>query len=768
MKVLFAVSNENISDSIVKKYQKDYKEIISYKNVYYFNAILKELQRDKTYDRIIISEDLEPFTNNDYEAIDRFIFDTLDSISDEATDHEGGDTPIILICSDRRAKSEQLLVKLFGIGIYSALLGQDRSIEEVCKLIRKPRTKKEAKIYYRIESEDVNYQAESEDTVSEVEIQNIRAHYKKLGKNEEAYVESFNNIASQYSDAQLRVIAKFLPLNVKAILERDSQKYQSIMTFGGEAPKTTPKKVEKKDDALKIDFIENQLSKQKLTKPVIVPSAVNTSNVKKLSKSAPIKEVSSNRISPKQISETQNQEPMVDLFDFEEEIPTVVETPKRGRGRPKKVVTSEEIVSKEEQPKKRRGRPRKTPISEEETPKRPIQSVNTLDLDEDEEIVETPKTTTLPGFDDIEDEREEMMDHKTILPGFDDVEDEEEIQQEPEPINTKQKEDVFHSQTNYEPNGYTTPSYSSNQFENTNEVIKSEVHSNINIENLLTRDKKIVSFVGTSKNGTSFLVNNLGEQLSLMGINTAILDMTKNKNSYFIYTKNEEELRRVAFNCMENLEKGIPEGIRVNKNLTVYTSLPSKPKEDKIEEILATLVKNYSLVLIDCDFHTPLEYLQNAQEIYLVQSMDILTIQPLTAFLRDLRAKNILDPEKIRIVINKETKIRSLNPKVIIGGMAFYNDPSMSFMTELFDKDHVKYTIIPFDEIVYSKYLEGLVNCKISLNGYSKNFMLALKELANMVYPLLNNKYKPFDTYDKKPAFSSKMNSTLEQMKRNY
>ena len=200
MKVLFAVSNESISDSIVKKYQKDYKEIISYKNVYYFNAILKEIQRDKTYDRIIISEDLEPFANNDYEAIDRFIFDKLDSISDEAIDNKGEDTPIILICTDRRTKGEQLLVKLFGIGVYSALLGQDRSIEEVCKLIKKPRTKKEAKIYYKIEAEDVNYQAEAEDTVSEVEIQNIRAHYRKLGKNEDAYVDIFKNIASQYTD----------------------------------------------------------------------------------------------------------------------------------------------------------------------------------------------------------------------------------------------------------------------------------------------------------------------------------------------------------------------------------------------------------------------------------------------------------------------------------------------------------------------------------------------------------------------------------------
>ena len=50
--------------TIVKKYQREYKEIISYKNVYYFNAILKELQKDKTYDRIVISEDLENFTSN--------------------------------------------------------------------------------------------------------------------------------------------------------------------------------------------------------------------------------------------------------------------------------------------------------------------------------------------------------------------------------------------------------------------------------------------------------------------------------------------------------------------------------------------------------------------------------------------------------------------------------------------------------------------------------------------------------------------------------
>ena len=214
MKVLFAISNEEVSESIVKKYQAEYKQIISSKNVYYFNAILKEIQKDKTYDRIVISEDLEAFTHSQYDQIDKFIFDKLDSISDEASNGRGEDIPIILICSDRRNKSEQILVKLFGIGIYNALLGSDRSVEEVCRLLNRPRTKKEAKDYYKIDSEEVNYAPESESDVSEVEIQNILAHYKKLGNNEEQFVESFDNIAEQYNDKQLRVISRVLPLNI--------------------------------------------------------------------------------------------------------------------------------------------------------------------------------------------------------------------------------------------------------------------------------------------------------------------------------------------------------------------------------------------------------------------------------------------------------------------------------------------------------------------------------------------------------------------------
>ena len=36
-------------------------------------------------------------------------------------------------------------------------------------------------------------------------------------------------------------------------------------------------------------------------------------------------------------------------------------------------------------------------------------------------------------------------------------------------------------------------------------------YDNVDITNLLTSDKKVACFVGTSKNGTSFIVNNLAE-----------------------------------------------------------------------------------------------------------------------------------------------------------------------------------------------------------------------------------------------------------------
>ena len=226
MKVLFAVHDEKVSLSIVKKYQREYKEIISYKNVYYYNAILKELQRDKSYDRVIIDEELEEFTSTSYDEKDKFIFNKLDSITDEASNSKGKDIPIILICSERRRKAEEVLVKLFGIGIYNAIIGNDRSTDEVCRLINSPRSKKEAKVYYQIDSKTVEYDPEGENDVSEEEMQHILSYFRKLGKKQDKYQECFRKILSQYNEKQMKVIIASLTPEIKAVLEEVSPEYQ--------------------------------------------------------------------------------------------------------------------------------------------------------------------------------------------------------------------------------------------------------------------------------------------------------------------------------------------------------------------------------------------------------------------------------------------------------------------------------------------------------------------------------------------------------------
>ena len=783
MKVLFAVSNEEISESIVKRYQREYKEIISYKNVYYFNAILKELQKDKNYDRIVISEELEAFTHTQYDQIDKFIFDKLDGISDEASNSKGEDIPIILICSDRREKSESMLVKLFGIGIYNALLGNDRSVNNVCKLLNKPRSKKEAKIYYKIDSDDVTYQSENENDVSEVEIQNILAHYKRLGKDEDKYVESFNRIASQYNDVQLRIITKFLPLNVRAVLEEKSEKYQQIISFNSKVSDNLRAKSmvkSKEENGTSSKLLTNPDKEKILSKPVVIPSAVNMSGIKKFAKSKP--EVEPEPIVEpfeSEIETTQTQEPEIEELPMVEETPVIpeidtsIEEPKKRRGRPRKNPLPEETEA--QAPKRGRGRPRKVEPVEEIIEEQQPESKTISQPEEEEETIlpgfedynepEEPEENILPGF-------EEEPEEDNILPGFDEEPEEENILPGFEEDEDDKKQEETYNQTEMPKQESYYQNYNMNQNQNTYQQ-----HEDVDISNLLTAGKKVACFIGTSKNGTSFVVNNLAEITASMGIDTAILDTTKNRNSYYIYTKNEEELRNTAMNCVNNLLNGNAIGINAGKNLTVYTSLPTETEGiENAGAILQTLLKKHSLVLIDCDFDTPMEYFQKTQEIYLVQTFDILTIQPLTAFLRELKSKNILDQNKLRVILNKAVKIRGINDKTIIGGMAYYNDPAMSFMTELFDKTTVRYITIPFDEDVYAKYLEGVINCEISIKGYPKNIVQIFQELSNIVYPSVSGKatyssnkkstYVPPQIQSN--GFTPSMNSTLDQMKKRY
>jgi len=792
MKVLFAVSNENTSQAIIKKYQSEYKQIISYKNVYYFNAILKELQRDKTYDRVVISEDLEQYVNTDYEQMDKFLFDRLDSISDEASNINGEDIPIILICTERRNKSEQILVKLFGIGIYNAIIGNDRSAAEVCRLINRPRSKKEAKIYYKIDADDVTYGKEDENDVSELEIQNILAHYKRIGNDEDKYVESFDSIAEQYNETQLKVISKCLPLNVRAVLEEKSPKYQKINSYTNKISDKI--RVEKKNEKAGTSEILLKNNKNKsLSKPVVIPSAIDTTKKKKiLTRSSQPLEEKIQRPIQRDLKENESlHEEEYDkiLQDIElDELPEIKEIPqheympeinedteleedeneqpvKRGRGRPRKNI----VESVEEQPKRKRGRPKKVRETEESVIEEELPEVDEMEETilpgfEDEEMLlpsfneeddedDDKEETILPGFEEEDDD----FDSENILPGFDENEE--------ETVFSRSNEDNYSKSTIQR--AYQSPI---NEFDNMN---KSKIeYAELDMNIVMNPNQKLVAFVGTSKNGTSFLVNNVAGILSANGINTAILDLTRNRNSYYIYTKNDEQLRNQSNYITNNLKTGTANGIIENKNLTIYTS-PIEEDEnlEAVEPIIETLAKSHTVILMDCDFTTPMRYFKYAHEIYLVQSMDILTIQPLTAFVRQLSDKGMFESSKARVVLNKFIKTRQINEEILIGGMSIYNDAGMTVRKELFNRRTVPSISIPFNLNSYLRYLDGLVICDISLKGYDKDFLQSLKKLASMVYQQAGGntgKYMPPSVKNNNSGFSPRMNNTLNQMKKNY
>lgn len=499
-------------------------------------------------------------------------------------------------------------------------------------------------------------------------------------------------------------------------------------------------------------------SAPKLSKPVVVPTTLENNIYKK--------------VKPIQKIDIEQEDIEDDDDEIVDDVQEIIEKTTKKRGRPRKNPITEEQEEPIEQKPKKRGRPRKNSIEQEEPIYNPLEEEQDeqLNIDLDAEIEEEP--IHLPGFDDtyeennVDEDISENEDYNnSYLPGFneDDDEDDDEANYERE-----MPRSPIRNQANIGNQFAPAPKQEPKALENYDNEFDDEEFAG-----LLSGEKKIVSFVGTSKNGTSFIVNNIAMILSSMGINTAILDTTTNKNAYYIYTKNEEDLRRIATNSFDNLKNGNAIGIKVNNNLTVYTTIPLKNEQIKDSRpILETLVRNHSLVLIDADFNTPIEYFDKSQEIYLVQSMDILTIQPLTEFLRDLKNKNVLDERKLRIVLNKMLRLKGLSGKSIVGGMSNYNDPEMSFMTELFDRNSIRISAqIPFDEDVYIKYLEGLMDCKITTNGYPKEFKQYLVRLSENVYPLLpgqNSKKGKKNSNDYSNSFSQGMNNTLENMRRKY
>ena len=625
MKVLFAVSNEKITEQVVAKYQVMFNELLSYKEVYYYNAIVKELEKNKDYNAIVIDESLESVSND---KGDQYLLNNLDAITDIAVNNENTQIPIILICKADRQPAEEFLEKIYKIGIFNALILKDRKISKICEYINNPRNKKDAKKYYQINVDDTEVVADTEhDSIAKTELKNILNYYAKLGNDTSKYSETFERIAEQYTDVELVYIIARFPENVKNVLMNENQRFRNLMSI----------------DPSKLQQIEQAKKQQEMVekpKPVVHQEENANTFTQEEAKDLNVS------IEPKQ----------------EENI---------------------HIVS------------------------------NEYDIEEKEEQVHENKNVAITP--NIEPQKVEVNNSNSI----------NDINVNTNPTNTN---------VNYNQN-QNTNNMNYNYVEQTPNMNR---NMDVQVQNVANQvnSKNVFSFVGTSKNGTSFLVNSLAILFSSIGINTAIVDLTKNKNDYYMCTNNEDRLREIATLSIIKLEKGIAEGVQINKNLSVYTGLPTNDTNKlNSRAVIDTLKKNHTLILLDCDFETNLEYYTYSNQIFTVQSLDVLTMQPLTIHLKKLKELGIISDSKISIILNKEVPVKGLTKKLMIGGLSMYNSPNMEERVQLFNKDNVKVYSVPFDIQAYQKYLENIVHCKFEITGYPKKFITELQLIAENIYP---------------------------------
>ena len=245
--------------------------------------------------------------------------------------------------------------------------------------------------------------------------------------------------------------------------------------------------------------------------------------------------------------------------------------------------------------------------------------------------------------------------------------------------------------------------------------------------------KKTVCFVGAPKAGTTFCINAIGTYLAKKGVKTAIVDMSRKRDMYTIYTYDNTGKRNIAGESLRYATRGKNEPL-VYEKLSIYTAVPGEDRKSYNPNLLIdTVSKNNNVVLIDADFSTPLDYFRLAQDIYIVQDMNVLNISQITMFLRELKQRGI-GMEKIKIIINKYVEC-SLSSKDIIDGIATYTSYDLKMFDELFNPKRVQYFILPFDVENYKKYIEMVYKYSNKFSSFTKEFQDNLNQIINTIYP---------------------------------
>ena len=862
MKVLFAIGNAQTSKSVADKYYQTYGEQLEYKDVFYFRALLEEVRKDSSYDRIVVSEELEPIKAVTIEEIDKVIFSNMDVLTDEAQN-----SSIAFIAADRRTKTDALMARFYNLGVYSILLGNDRNISSLCDVIKEPRTKKEAREYLDMNpaaSTPTTGGALSDDEVDEGQFNNILKHYEKLGENIDQYIPSFERIEEQYTKKQLMIIAvglcKHLP-RVAEVISKDPR-YASMFNIG--MSKMGGKKTQVKAPNKKgiLNFLGSKKDTQNSSKVIEESNRMQMQEEQNARIAAQKAEEEAKRLREeseraareqadrlKREAEERIAAEEAQLKRKEEEARMAKEAAERleRANEELRMKALAEQKAREEAQRQEQEELRRRALAEqkarEEQAQRQVQQQNATEVEidlsalqisnankekeeaqrrEQEELrrkalaeqkareeqaqkqsqqqkaaeVEIDLSALQINNDNKEKEEAQRKEQEELRRRAlaEQKAREEQVQkqaQEQEALRQKalaeqrareeqaqkqaQEQEVLRQKALAEQKAREEAERLIREQEELRRKIEADriaaasavanVAVNINTPTsntaLLSSDsdndplqsnfdsktyalpsdyKKVIALVGTNKVGTTFIANAIANSASEKGIQTALLDMTKSKGAYYLYNKSDPKKIQIAAECIKALNEGrnTPITVDKNKHLNVYTTLPGlgeNRKNYKHKTIVDTIKKACNLLIIDCDFTTPIEYFEQASEIYIVQDMDLIKLQETTAFLREFKNRGI-DWSKLNVIINKYVKSSFTPKKIVEVGLAYYNDPQMTYTEEF---EVIKsYITVPLTLEDYARYTEDIAKDKIVYKNYSVQLRSAIDQICQKIYPAGN------------------------------
>ena len=843
MKVLFAMGNDLRSKNVVDRYYERYGEILEYKNIFYFKSLLEEVKNNKTYDRIVINEELEEISTNDIQQIDNYIFNNIDKITDEIQDAD-----IILVCSDRRTKGDAFVNRLFSIGIYNLLIGNDRNINPLCDIIKKPKTKREAKQYLNINISSItSASVVADDEVDEIQMQNILHYYEGIKNKPEEYVSTFDKIAEQYSRKQLKIIVNFLPQKVRdAVLAENRYKYLAaemrenapnvstpvegggktgkpkkasggLFTLFKKERKSTDKHVgtmeisrEQNSVSIKVDNDLEQVTEAPATNPSVgafngektrveleqqnkmqaeqqaflaakAKAEVEARERAKMEEQVALAERAKKEAEAREKAKMEEQAALVERAKKEAEAREKAKMEEQAAlaERAKKEAEARENAKVESQTELTEGEKREAEDikrakliekakAEAEARERAKLAENMQPSGQAKQEEKKEEQVLIANNAEMEAKKQAEMNAKLKAEAeakaqaelmakvqaeakkqaeLIKLEQEKKLKEEQEKLVMEQNK-IREAQAKLEEEKRRLREEQERLISTQDQIYKmqtdaaSVVYTNNKITQMVSAEnKKMVVFVGSNKVGTTFVTNAIAHSVASAKVKTAILDMARDKSMYYLYNQNDKSMRKKAAECMQRLSDGEDWYLDTNNNfLKVYTTVPGAVtdvrKGYKHKSIIDTVIKNNTFVIVDADFTTPIDYFEQAAEIYIIQDLDLLKMPDVTLFLRELKNRGI-DMRKIRIIINKYIKT-SLTPKQILQTLSYYSDPEMSFVDELLPTK-LDYAVIPYNLNNYAKYVDSICRGVISYKGYSEEFLQTIDEISQMVYPRVSS-----------------------------